>query len=88
MGSFWSNFYQCLMCALECTITSVKAEGKEEDKAEEKKELDPILGIETSPKDTKMSLEIIDQEVDATLTTLNTPVKKKKEEADTSVFQD
>ena len=39
--------------------------------------MDPILGSETSPQDTNMSLEITYQEVASTLATLSTPVKTK-----------
>ena len=49
-----------------------KYQWKEEENIEEKKGFDPILGSETSPQDTIMSLDITDQEVAATLATLST----------------
>lgn len=40
--------------------------------------MDPILGHETSPQDTNMSLDFTDQGVAATLTTLRTPLETKR----------
>ena len=54
-----------------------EAKGMEEEKTEEKGDIDPILSHETSPQDTSISPDITDQEVASTLTTLSTPVKTK-----------